>query len=97
VPTGATDTSGVRSAPWTRVLGIEEPKLSTRGSVLGARVTIFTVEEALTGMTPTSARELAAALAAAADQADALDEATLPHLQAFADAVSRFSSFDEDA
>lgn len=83
--------------PWQAIVTVEEPRLSSRGNVVGSRVSIQTVEEALQGLVPDQARRLAQALIAAAETADEVDETALPHLHAFVAAVTALQHPEEQS
>ena len=80
----------VAETPWSMIVQVEEPRLSSRGNIIGSRIRIVTVEEALDALEPVQARRLAEALVAGADRAERVDAAALPHLQRFAAAVDEF-------
>ena len=83
-------TEGVQN---TYTANIHEPRISARGNIIGSRLSCSGGEE----MRPEEGRRLAAALSRAADQAEALDSAAIPHLKAFQRAVEDLAADGADA
>jgi len=82
---------GVKNAPWSLLIVVEEPHLSSRGNPIPARVRIDS-QAAMSALTPDSASELAEALLRGADRAEEVDAAVLPHLSAASKALAHFFS-----
>ena len=69
----------IQNAPWSQRIGLRAPRIDPRGHVEPARIL---GAEAQGELSSAEARELSEALRAAADQADRLDAAMIPHLEA---------------
>lgn len=69
----------INNLPWADRIGIKAPRIDPRGSVEPAKIL---GAEAQGELSSAEARELSEALRAAADHADRLDAAMIPHLEA---------------
>jgi hypothetical protein len=69
----------IENAPWSHRIGLKAPRIDPRGRVEPAAIL---GAEAQGELSSHEAREMSEALKAAADQADQLDAAMIPHLEA---------------
>jgi hypothetical protein len=73
------DEALIQNAPWSQRIGLKAPRIDARGDVEPAKIL---GAESQGELTAAEAREMSEALSAAADRADQLDAAMIPHLEA---------------